>query len=198
MGYKYRSGFSPSERKELKIIMFFPKEIFEQCKITTPEYGFEPELIYAVCLQEGGKNKDGSFAPDIARLEQGYYRSYVEPMTLATTSEVLLSASYGIMQMIGLSLKEAGFFNWYFDQCTEGMKKLLLQPLSQFAIPNAIDAYCINLKWMIEWGCKWMKTKEKKAKGDTRKMLGYWNGDLSGKYADEVLRKYEKVKKENL
>lgn len=174
--------------------MIFTKEkVFNTCKIIAPKYKFDPKLIYAVCLQEGAKNRKGEFLPDVARLEQGYYRRYTNPMILATTSEVLLAASYGVMQMMGLSLKEAGYFGWYFENCSEGVKRVIKAPTSQFAIPSAIDAYCTNIKWMIEWGCKWMVTKRDKADGDTFKMLGYWNGDTSGKYAAEVLNRMEKL-----
>jgi len=95
--------------------------------------------------------------------------------------------------MMGLSLKEAGYFHWYFENCSSGTRLSIKVAMSQYAVPSAIDAYCTNLNWMIDWGCKWMVTKRKKADGDIRKMLGYWNGDRSGKYADEVLRRMEKL-----
>ena len=173
--------------------IFAKIDVFNACKTIAPKYELDPKLIYAVCLQEGSKNKKGDFEPDVARLEQGYYRRYVEPMILATTSEVLLAASYGIMQMMGLSLKEAGFFQWYFDHCSGGTRLAIKAPMSQYAVPSALDAYCTNLNWMIEWGCKWMVTKRDKAKWDIEKMLGYWNGDTSGKYASEVLERMGKL-----
>ncbi len=153
-----------------------------------PKYNFDVSLIQALCLQEGGKNKDGTFAPSKARLEQGYYCRYVEGKNeLATTSEVLLAASYGVTQMMGLSLKELGFFEWYFNQSSS--KSILGSPLSQFNIPSAIDAYCENLEWQIEWGCKWLDRKRSTAKGDITRTLSLWNGDSTGKYAMEVLSK---------
>jgi hypothetical protein len=172
--------------------MFTKKEVFDMCNIVAPQFGFEPSLIKAVCLQEGGKNKDGTFAPDRARLEQGFYIRYVENKNeLATTSEVLLSASYGVMQMMGLSLKEAGYFDFYFNQSS--MQNILGSPLSQFAIPSALDEYCVNLKWQIEWGCKWLQKKKALAKGDINKTLSLWNGDMTGKYANEVLGKKNRL-----
>lgn len=174
---------------------FTKEQVREACERMAPKYKFDPKLIFAVCLQEGAKNSKGHFEPDMARLEQGFYRKYVEDeFELATTSEVLLSASYGIMQLMGESLRQEGFFDWYYNSRSDGMKKVLGNPLSQFAIPNALDAYCTQLDWMIEYGCKHMARKRSKADGDIKKMLGYWNGDLTGKYAEEVLKRYEALK----
>lgn len=169
------------------------QKVFAMCKDIAPQYSFEPEFIYAVCLIEGQQQGD-LFLPDVARLEQGYYRKYIEPMVYATTSEVLLSASYGIMQMMGNSLREARYFEWYFSQCDDGLKKILGSPYSQFAIPSGLDAYCVNLSWMIDYGCKWMDRKRKIAQGEIKRTLGLWNGDLSGAYAEKVLKVYNSLK----
>ena len=166
---------------------FTKEEVFEMCDKIAPQFGLDPKLVFAVCLQEGAKNRSGDFEPDIARLEQGYYRRYVEPGSLATTSEVLLAASYGIMQMMGLSLKEAGYFQWYFMKQTEEKRRRLGSALSQIAIPTAIDEYCTNLEYMIRWGCGWLEKKIAIAGGDIKRGLGFWNGDKTGKYAAEVL-----------
>lgn len=173
---------------------FTKEEVFAMCDKIAPKFNFEPKLIKAVCLQEGGKNKKGEFTPDMARLEQGFYIRYVEKKNnLATTSEVLLSASYGIMQMMGLSLKEAGYFDWYFQQQSDTTQALLVNPLSQIAVVKAIDDYCVNLEWMITWGCKWLDKKRWKANGDITKALCLWNGDMTGKYANEVIEKRNKI-----
>lgn len=166
---------------------FTKEQVREMCEIEAAKIGISAKLAFAVCLQEGEKNKKGEFEPDVARLEQGYYRRYVENLELATTSEILLSASYGIMQMMGLSLKEAGYFHWYFMKQTEERRRFLGNPLSQLCIVSAIDDYVVNLEWMIRWGCGWLDSKIKLAGGDIKKGLGYWNGDKSGKYAAEVL-----------
>lgn len=175
------------------MIMIFTKDqVFATCDAIAPSYGFESSLIKALCLQEGAKHGN-DFTPDIARLEQGFYRRYVEDkQDLATTSEVLLAASYGVMQMMGESLQELKYFQWYFDQST--IKQVLGNPLSQFAIPSALDAYCTHLNWMIDYGCKWLKRKVDIASGDIQMGLGFWNGDTSGKYASEVLAKQRGLK----
>ena len=170
---------------------FTKEQVYQACKDIAPKYEFDPKLIYAVCLQEG--EKDGkNFEPDVARLEQGYYRKYVEPKNeLATTTEVLLSASYGVMQMMGQSLREAKYFDWYYMVSKEMYG--LTFPLSEIAVPKAINYFCVNLDVMITWGCEWMSFKRKLAKGDTNRMLGLWNGDLSGKYAKEVITKFNQI-----
>lgn len=175
--------------------MIFTKyQVKEQCILTAPKFDFDWTLIYAICLQECSKSLRGEFEPDVARMEQGFYRRYVEDQNeLATSTEVLLSASYGIMQMMGLSLKEVGYLQWWFDNYNnDEWKKVLNHSLSQIAIPQAIDAYCVNLEWMIEWGCRWMDVKRKKAKGDLRKMLTYWNG--SSLYPDKIFEKMKFIK----
>lgn len=172
--------------------MFTKEQVFKMCEKIAPKYNFEIELIQALCLQEGGRNKDGSFAPDRARLEQGFYSRYVLNQLLPTTVEILMSASYGVTQTMGQSLKELGFFEWYFN--LKGKEKSSFA-LSQFNVPMAIDEYCTNLEWQIEWGCRWLDRKRRLANGDIPKTLSYWNGDKTGKYAAEVLEKYQILKK---
>lgn len=167
--------------------MTFTKEqVLASCQKIAPQYGFTPSLIYAICQQEGAR-EGTDWDPSVARLEQGFYRRYVEQMNYATTSEVLLSASYGVMQMMGESLMELGYFEWYFDQQPQEMKGILDRPRSQFAIPSAIDYYCTHLDVMIEWGVKWFKRKFNAAGGDTTKALLAWNGGADPQYAAKVL-----------
>lgn len=203
-------------------MVFTKEQVYSTCKIIAPEYDFDPNLIYAICLQEseqyrnqlqrhlktaikiGDKQMEnnirkllsdappGSFAADVGRLEPAYYLKYVEYFSLATTTEILLAASYGIMQIMGQSLREAGFFNWYFENQSEGMKGYLGSPLSEIAVPKALNKIVVKVDWMIEWGCKWLSKKREIAKGDIEKMLTYYNG--SSKYPGHVLPKFEKVK----
>lgn len=181
---------------------FTKQQVFEVCKIIAPTQKFDVKLIQAVCLQEGGRNKDGSFAPDRARLENGFYSRYVEDNSYSTTTEVLLSASYGVMQIMGLELLRMGYFDFYFNQAPQGLKNILSHSKSQFAIPSGIDAFCENLNWQIEWGCKLMNEKRNTAnkmsefKGETDKtkmMLLLWNGGGNKEYANEVLAKQKSI-----
>lgn len=170
------------------------EDVLAVCRVVAPKYELDPLLVFAVCLQEGQKTAAGDYDPSVARLEQNYYRRYVERGDRATTTEVLLSASYGVMQMMGLSLLELGYFQWYFEQSAVGVQAVLKNPLSQFAVPSALDAYCDDLGWMVEWGTRHLAKKRKAAAGDTGRMLDLWNGDLTGKYRTEVMEKYNKLK----
>ncbi len=175
--------------------MIFSKEdVFNACEKIAPKYNLDPKLIKALCLQESSRNAVGDFLPDRARLEQGFYIKYVEPKNnLATTTEVLLSASYGVTQLMGLSLKELNYFDWWFNKQTEIVQLFLDAPLSEIATPKALNWFCENLDVMIDFGCQWFKRKLELAKGDKDKALDYWNGDLSGKYREEVWAKYNKL-----
>ncbi len=167
---------------------FTKTQVLAACQTVAPKYSLDPKLIFAICQQEGAR--DGvNWDPSIARLEQGFYRRYVEPMNYATTSEILLSASYGVMQMMGESLMELGYFEWYFGQLPQEMQNVLDHPRSQLAIPNAIDYYCVHLDIMVEWGTRWFKRKFDAAGGDLTKALQLWNGGSNPNYASEVITK---------
>lgn len=169
------------------------------CKKIAPKHKLEWELVYAVCLQESERTKKGEFNPEMARLENNYYRKYVaNNLEFASTSEGLLAMSWGIMQMMGLSLLELGFFPWYFNQCSPSMQALLGKSTSQFAIPSALDAYVVNVEWMIEWGCRLLVKKISAAGGDIPKGLLRWNGGGNPQYNGEVMEKYNLIKEGKL
>lgn len=175
-------------------MIFTRGQVFDVCRKIAPKYNFEVELIQALCLQEGGKNKAGAFVPDRARLELGFYSHYTEGMGIPTSTECLLAISYGVTQMMGESLREAHYFDDYFARQSDERKILLNNPMSQIAVVKAIDDYCENLTDQIEYGCKWLSKKRDMAGNNVIKMLGFWNGDTSGKYANEVLGKYHIIK----
>jgi hypothetical protein len=183
-------------------MIFSKNEVFIQCALIAPKYGFDVKLIQALCMQEcehrvmGNNGKlfydANAFRADKARLEQGYYDRYVERQNvLSTVNEILLACSFGVTQMMGLSLKEAGFFSDWFNSHTADMQKYLGNPLSEISIPKALNSYCDNLSQQIEYGCKWLTKKQSLAKGDLILTLSYWNGDRTPehKYANEVLTK---------
>lgn len=175
-------------------MIFLKNDVYLMCKRVAPIFKFDAKLVFAICLQEGGRTKNGNFKPDMARLEQGFYLRYIEKQNYPTTNEVLYSASYGIMQMMGISLKEVGFFKWWFNQKSDKAKIYLKSAYSEISIPKAINAYCVNLEWMIVWGTRWLKRKDKRAKGNIEKLAMYWNGDTTGKYYKELMKKYNSIK----
>ena len=171
-------------------MIFTEQQIKEACERIAPKYELGSTLIRALCKQESAHDKENNYVADIGRPETNFYYRYVEKkFNLATSSECLLSCSFGVMQLMGESLIELGFFEWYFNQLDDGMKSILNNARSEFAIPSAIDHYVENLNWMIETGCQWFKRKLRQGGGDVFKGLCDWNGDQTGKYANEVLEK---------
>ena len=187
-----------------------PQKVFESAQRIAPQFRFDPLLIYALGEQECEKDpveKLKRWLPGVARLEQGYYRRYVNTkFELATTSEVLLAASYGVWQMMGLSLLEAGYFiaDWALQSdryrelhadplCTD-MNGKLSPYLSETNIPKAINRSLVNLDSQAQWACIWLESKRKAVGGDPQKFLQAWNGGGNPHYADEVLARYDRVK----
>jgi len=185
-------------------MLFNKSDVFEMCEKIAPKYKFEPSLIKALCQQECehrvvGKDGKLHFNPDIfradkVRLEQNYYDKYVERQNeFASTTEGLFALSWGIMQIMGLSLKELKFFEWFFDQQSEATKIFLGNPYSELTVPKALNWLVVNLDAMVEWGCKWLDRKRTLAKGDINKMLDFWNGCSDGSYHKEVLEKQKNL-----
>jgi hypothetical protein len=187
-------------------MIYDKQQVFAICDQTAPKYNFEPSLIKALCMQECEHRvigKDGklhfdpnAFRADKVRLEQNYYDRYVERQNeYASTTEGLLAMSWGITQMMGLSLKELKYFEWWFDQQTPEMKTFLGNAYSETAVPKALNWFCVNLDAQVEWGCKWLSKKRNIAKSDIIMTLSYWNGDRTPehKYANEVLSKQKSV-----
>src|SRR5689334_21840824 len=85
------------------------KEVYKLCKFYVPKYGIDPVLMLGLVEQES------SYEDDAARLENAFYHRYTAPDSLATTSEILLACSFGLTQLMGESLKEMKFFEWYWD-----------------------------------------------------------------------------------
>jgi hypothetical protein len=176
---------------------FTKKDVFNMCVVVAPQYGFEVSLIQALCLKESGRNKDGTFEPSRARMEPGFYSRYIEKQNLETTNEILYSASYGVTQMMGQSLKEIGFFEDWFNGQTDAMKIFLGNAYSEITVPKAINWYCANLNPQIKWACKWLQRKKDLANGDTFDMLRRWNGNptnpVTANYANDVLAKKKAI-----
>lgn len=177
-------------------MIFTKAQTFEMCKKVTPTFEFDPLVVMTFCAQEADKAKNGEFDPSVAALEEGFYWKYTKKMNLATTSEVLLAASYGVMQVMGLCLREDGYFNWWFDQLSPDEKNFFKNPDMPFAIDSALNNFVVNLEWMIHWGCVHLDKKRHEAHNDLKKMVLLWNGGGRPAYYDEWLEKYEAVKKE--
>lgn len=162
--------------------------VFDLCKTYGSKYGFDPFLIMALVEQESGCD------PHRPRLEPRFHTRFIEKqLDFSIPVETLLSISFGLTQMMGESLRLAGYFDWHWGKSD---KQYGTEAMSRAAFIIALDEYVNHPEWQIEWGCKWLSEKRKKSGGSDIKMLGLWNGDQSGKYAQEVLIRIPALKKE--
>ena len=164
-------------------------EIFDQCKLQVNGDPVTAHLLMAIIEQES------AFEWDASRLEQGYYRRYTMPQSLATTSEILLACSYGLMQAMGQSLREMEYFEFYKIYHNARHTQQLTDPLSQLCICQGVDAFMVRPAWQIEWGTKWFRRKLKSVGNDIEKALLRWNGGGNPKYPSEVLGRVDRLKK---
>lgn len=123
--------------------------------------GVDPTLVCAVVEQESAWN------PWAVRFEPAFYEKYTKPMHLSDTEEYTRAISFGLMQLMGESAREAGFTGKY---------------LSELCDPTV----------GLTWGCRWLQRKLAHASGDVTKGLLAWNGGGSPGYASQVLARMAK------
>ena len=161
-------------------------QIYQIIKKENESYGFDPILLLAIVDQES------SFDETSLRMEDGFQERYLKHLKdLPTTSSVLLSTSYGLMQTLGESLLEDGYMeffqDWYKDKYQQEIRGR-----SQIGIVKSIDEFMIHQDWQILYGIKHFKKKWDLAHGDRHKALLGYNGGGRPAYATEVLTKYDK------
>ena len=160
-------------------MIFTQQYVWNSVKRIAPKYTLDPYLIMAIAEQECEKDKSGDYDASVCRLEQGFYRRYVKNGNRATTTEVLLSASYGIFQMMGMSLLEAGWL--------EGADN----PLE---VAAALNLYCTDLDSMTRSACVWFTKKLELSEGKTGQALLKWNGGGNLEYDNQVVGRISKLK----
>jgi hypothetical protein len=141
------------------------------CKKEGQAQDIDPFLLLAVCRQESKRTREGLYVPDWPRLEQGFFYKYIADKSYDPVTKVLLSTSWGVMQMMGESLRELGYL------LAEENKSTLF-----------INQYCLNPGLQVESGCKWIKKKIGLANGTIEKGLLYWNGGSNQQYPAQVLK----------
>lgn len=180
-------------------MLFTLEQIQESSKAIAPSFGFEAPLITAIAKQEC-MQRDGLFDASVSRLEQNFYSLYVEKkLTLASTVEAQFATSWGVWQIMGLSLYELKFFEWYFNTVPSAQwKQVLKDPLSPLTVTEALNWFAGHLNSQCEYACKHLATKREKAnklsefkgeKDKQRMMLLLWNGGGDPQYDDKVLSK---------
>jgi len=172
-------------------------QVRQLCEQFGPRFNIDPALGLAICSRESGSG--GGFSDDACRLEEGFYRRYTAPGSLSTTTEVLLACSYGLMQVMGQSLREIGFFDFFKTYNNQTSTFQLQDPLSEVSVPKGINAFMVRPAWQVEWGMKWFTVKLKLAGGsDVRKALQLWNGGGNPNYASEVIVLFDAFKREGI
>lgn len=161
------------------------EEVYALCKSTASKYAVDPILILAICEQES------SYNPFAVRLETHFFSKYIEKMSLATTSEVLLSCSFGLMQLMGESLRESGYFGWW-----KSLTDSPLEAVSQVGVVKALDWFMLHPEAQVDFGCRWYVKKRGLAGGDPKKALLIWNGGGDQDYPKKVLARADKLRLE--
>lgn len=162
-------------------------EVQKLCIEIAPEFSIDPTLATAICEQES------NYLHDAARMEQGFYKRYTEKDSLATSSEILLASSYGLMQTMGQILREHGFFEYFLEINNRTNGLVIKSALSPLAICKGVDWYMERPKEQVSWGCRHFRKKLDIAKGDVRRALLLWNGGGRPTYPDEVLARWTRL-----
>jgi hypothetical protein len=138
-------------------------------------------------------------------------RRYLLKFDISAPTRVLLASSYGATQMMGQSLLEVGFLAWFAGQYAGVVKMFGGKADSSYFLAYALEEYCANIEWQLQWGLAWMAKKrttanntayiEKNipslAKVDVEVvMLRLWNGDIMGtaRYAEKFLEGMKDLK----
>jgi soluble lytic murein transglycosylase-like protein len=135
-------------------------------KQTASRHGLAPEIVCAVCEQESAWN------PWAIRYEPAFRQRYVASLGLPPTEEIARSISWGLMQVMGETAREAGFNEKF---------------LSGLADPAT----------GLEFGCAVMAEKFHRARAAAPSAFGttelvtsaleLWNGGANPDYASQVL-----------
>jgi len=150
-------------------------EVFALCKEIAPEFGYDPVMILAQIEQES------SYDHRAARLEQGYFRKYVlhhpELAKKGVPLKIMLASSYGLGQLMGLSLVELGW----------------LAPIDSVRVAASLDAYIANPRVQVQTMCTWMNVKQDLGDSHTiNDALRRYNG--SAEYPPLVWARWDKLK----
>lgn len=176
-------------------------DLWSIVKPVAKRYGLNPYLMLAIAQQECEKNPKNSneYMLDYARLEQGFYRRYTVKHEFATTTEILLAASYGAFQVMGQSLLELGWFYDEFQKQSEQYKKFHVNPTGETNIPKALNRYCVSPVEQVDTACRWLDRKIKLLKVDAseqnwNRILLAWNGGANPSYGESVIARIASLK----
>jgi len=150
-------------------------------KKTVEKYSnlISPDIIFGICLTES-PHTEQDIDINAIRYEPRFRETYVVPLGLPLSSEILLSFSYGLMQMMGESLLEVGYFYDFFNHNKDLLN--LDKPSGEVTIAKGINHYIGNADIQIQWGIKWFLRKLHKAENDIDRALLLYNGGGNPNY----------------
>lgn len=146
-------------------------DIWQLCKKEGQNQNLDPFLLIGVCRQEARRTHEGLYVCDSIRLEQGFFYTYIDKGNYDPVTKIILSTSFGVMQMMGESLRELG-----------------LLPAEEFRSTEWIGEYCKNPGLQVQSGCSWLIKKIAIAQGNIEKGLLFWNGGSNTAYPASVLK----------
>jgi hypothetical protein len=184
--------------------------VYQLCKKIAPGFNLDPIVVLAYGMQESKKaDKDpDEWRSDVCRPEPDYYRRYIERLHYATTTEGLLSMSYGIFQLMGESLRELGWIKKEFETQTPQYRQFFgdsnqLNPdglpepeMSEINVPKAFNRYCSKPEEQVNSACVWISRIRKRVGDDLTAIALGWNGGGRPAYATEWVAKFNLLKKE--
>lgn len=138
-------------------------ELISLAKQTASRHGLALEIVCAVCEQESSWN------PWAIRYEPAFRQRYVAPLGLSPTEEIARSTSWGLMQVMGETAREAGI--------NEKFLSALAEPATG-----------------LDFGCIVLAEKFRLAQGDASRALEMWNGGANTGYAPQVLARIVKYR----
>ena len=103
------------------------------------------------------------------RYEPAFRQHYVAPLGLPPTEEIARSVSWGLMQVMGETAREAGF--------SEKFLSALVDPATG-----------------LEFGCIVLAEKFRRTEGDASAALELWNGGANPDYSSQVLARAPKYR----
>ena len=137
-----------------------PPEVIELARQIAADHALDPQLVCAVIEQESAWN------PWAVRYEPAFLTRYVAPLytagKLSATEAYTRAMSWGLMQVMGQVAREFGF--------------------DSISLAELCDAAT-----GIDFGCRVLAVRLKRAKGNVPAALQAWNGGASTNYAAEVL-----------
>lgn len=139
------------------------QDMIALAKQAAARHGLATEIVCAVCEQESSWN------PWAIRYEPAFRQRYVAQLGLPPTEEIARSMSWGLMQVMGETAREAAF--------SEKFLSTLCDPATG-----------------LEFGCIVLAGKFRLAAHDASQALQLWNGGANPDYATQVLSRTAKYR----